>query len=66
MSDLTLLSKVSNEAINDNLKTRFEHAEIYVRTPGVGFCDQWGRQTYVILPDLYRPCACICEPVQGL
>ncbi|KAK2758756.1 class II myosin [Arachnomyces sp. PD_36] len=29
VSDLTLLSKVSNEAINDNLKTRFEHAEIY-------------------------------------
>jgi hypothetical protein len=35
VSDLTLLSKVSNEAINDNLKTRFEHAEIYVCTPGV-------------------------------
>lgn len=31
MSDLTLLSKISNEAINDNLKLRFEHGEIYVR-----------------------------------
>jgi len=31
VSDLTLLSKVSNEAINDNLKKRFEHGEIYVR-----------------------------------
>lgn len=31
MSDLTLLSKISNEAINDNLKLRFEHDEIYVR-----------------------------------
>lgn len=30
MSDLTLLSKVSNEAINENLKKRFEHGEIYV------------------------------------
>lgn len=29
MSDLTLLSKVSNEAINDNLRKRFEGAEIY-------------------------------------
>jgi hypothetical protein len=31
VSDLTLLSKISNEAINDNLKLRFEHDEIYVR-----------------------------------
>ena len=31
VSDLTLLSKVSNEAINDNLKLRFENREIYVR-----------------------------------
>jgi myosin I len=30
VSDLTLLSKVSNEAINENLKKRFEHGEIYV------------------------------------
>jgi myosin-1 len=29
VTDLTLLSKVSNEAINDNLKKRFEGAEIY-------------------------------------
>lgn len=29
MSDLTLLSKVSNEAINENLKKRFEAGEIY-------------------------------------
>ncbi|RHZ47814.1 class I myosin myoA [Aspergillus thermomutatus] len=29
VSDLTLLSKISNEAINDNLKMRFEHDEIY-------------------------------------
>lgn len=30
VSDLTLLSKISNEAINDNLKLRFEQGEIYV------------------------------------
>ena len=29
VSDLTLLSKVSNEAINDNLKKRFDAGEIY-------------------------------------
>ena len=33
VSDLTLISKISNEAINDNLKKRFENAEIYVRDP---------------------------------
>jgi myosin-1 len=30
VTDLTLLSKISNEAINDNLRKRFEHQEIYV------------------------------------
>lgn len=30
VSDLTLISKVSNEAINENLKKRFENREIYV------------------------------------
>ncbi|GAO52587.1 hypothetical protein G7K_6660-t1 [Saitoella complicata NRRL Y-17804] len=29
VSDLTLLSKISNEAINENLKKRFEHGDIY-------------------------------------
>jgi len=33
VSDLTLISKVSNEAINDNLKKRFENGDIYVRRP---------------------------------
>jgi hypothetical protein len=33
VSDLTLISKISNEAINDNLKKRFENGEIYVRQP---------------------------------
>lgn len=35
VSDLTLISKISNEAINDNLKKRFENAEIYVRVRGL-------------------------------
>lgn len=30
VSDLTLISKITNEAINDNLKKRFENREIYV------------------------------------
>lgn len=30
VDDLCLLSKISNEAINDNLKVRFENREIYV------------------------------------
>lgn len=30
VSDLTLISKISNEAINENLKKRFENREIYV------------------------------------
>ena len=30
MSDLTLISKISNEAINENLQKRFQNAEIYV------------------------------------
>lgn len=29
VSDMTLLSKVSNEAINENLEKRFKNAEIY-------------------------------------
>ena len=40
MSDLTLLSKISNEAINDNLKKRFENAEIYVRRAVEALCDE--------------------------
>lgn len=33
MSDLTLISKVTPEAINENLKKRFEAGEIYVWSP---------------------------------
>jgi myosin-1 len=35
VSDLTLLSKVANESINENLKKRFENGLIYVST-GLG------------------------------
>jgi myosin heavy subunit len=38
VSDLTLLSKVSNEAINENLKKRFEHGEIYVSRANMLSC----------------------------
>lgn len=71
VSDLTLLSKISNEAINDNLKLRFEHDEIYVREPPAQFtagqppCGTStkanGRHT-----DLYRTRAGLCQPVPGL
>ena len=30
VSDMTLLSTITEDAINDNLKKRFENAEIYV------------------------------------
>lgn len=33
VSDMTLLSKVSNEAVNENLQKRFQNAEIYVSAP---------------------------------
>jgi len=42
VSDLTLLSKVSNEAINENLKKRFEHGEIYVSDCEVSLCGLLG------------------------
>jgi len=45
VSDLTLISKVSNEAINENLKKRFENGEIYVRTPQLQYLGmEYGRK----------------------
>lgn len=58
VSDLTLLSKISNEAINDNLKLRFEHDEIYV----CWFWILWNgtvRLTEDFI-DLHRPCVGVC------
>ena len=38
LTDLTLISKITNEAINDNLKLRFDNAQIYVGAcPILGF-----------------------------
>jgi predicted DNA-binding protein YlxM (UPF0122 family) len=65
-----LISKVSNEAINDNLKKRFENAEIYVRklelaetrsvSPGRGVLNT------DLEADIYRTCAGFCESFPGL
>lgn len=64
VSDLTLLSKVSNEGINENLKLRFKGGEIYVGWICVGqglvlgnCADNEGGT------DLYWPCAGFGEPV---
>lgn len=32
VSDMTLLTQITNEAINDNLQVRFANGEIYVRS----------------------------------
>jgi hypothetical protein len=72
VSDLTLLSKISNEAINDNLKLRFEHDEIYVRRPptqptaGQPLRAGSERRLTGVILDLYRTCAGLCQPVPGL
>lgn len=47
VSDLTLLSKISNEAINDNLKLRFDHGEIYVRLSRCICCYGYVAHTWV-------------------
>lgn len=36
VQDMTLLSTITNEAINENLKARFFNQEIYVRTTDCG------------------------------
>ena len=63
VSDLTLLSKISNEAINDNLKLRFEHGEIYVRIIcKVGFKSHMADW----MTDLYRTRLGVRQPFQRL
>jgi len=52
VSDLTLISKISNEAINDNLKKRFENGE----SPGR---DKSGYSADGNA-DLHWPCAGLC------
>lgn len=72
VSDLTLLSKVSNEAINDNLKLRFENREIYVRVPLCAVCIQictnfiFHLQTYIghvlVSVNPFRDCTFLRAP----
>ena len=55
VSDLTLISKITNEAINENLKKRFENKEIYVFLSGGRFGD--GREVLTKgMTDVYRSC----------
>lgn len=69
VSDLTLLSKVSNEAINDNLKLRFDAGEIYVGHPhseqrsSLAHCRRCGLIQSTI--DIHWPCAGLCQSVPG-
>lgn len=65
MSDLTLLSKISNEAINDNLKKRFENAEIYVRLAH-GVRKHTGSSINGLSIDLHWACAGLCQPLSRL
>lgn len=51
VSDMTLLTQITNEAINDNLHKRFANGEIYVRMLGPH------------TTDIYRQCAHLCEPL---
>jgi hypothetical protein len=62
VTDLTLISKISNEAINDNLKKRFENREIYVcgRSPSA-----LGGVLIGVFLDVHWPCAYLCQPFPG-
>lgn len=69
VSDLTLISKVSNEAINDNLKKRFEAAEIYVRIAAPAYPELRLLREHSVLifcPDVYWTCACFGQPIPRL
>jgi len=63
VSDLTLISKITNEAINENLQKRFENREIYVRCR-VGRSES-GREAKVdkSLADIHRTCTHLCQSV---
>lgn len=60
VSDLTLISKITNEAINENLKKRFENKEIYVsfrqREGGLGVVLMaWATDVHWACVDLGKP-----------
>ena len=78
VSDLTLISKITNEAINENLKKRFENAEIYVGGLVIRWLDwvmlDWadvrmccGRQTYIghVLISVNPFKDCMSPPSEG-
>lgn len=70
MSDLTLISKISNEAINENLKKRFENAEIYVRKHPTPRQSSGGKYFSGKLTgryaDIHWPCVGLCQSVPRL
>jgi hypothetical protein len=55
--DMTLLSTITNDAINDNLKQRFFNQEIYVS--GLHRLDDIDADTFL---DVYRSCAHLGQP----
>jgi hypothetical protein len=55
--DMTLLSTITNDAINDNLKQRFFNQEIYVS--GLHRLGDIGADTR---SDVYRSCAHLGQP----
>ena len=64
VSDMTLLSTISNESINENLKKRFESAEIYVGS-FVRADSSRHSVTNRIWTDIYRSRVDICQPFPG-
>ena len=58
VSDLTLISKISNEAINDNLKKRFENGEIYVCALFDRTCPDGWMLTVVLRRRILAMCWC--------
>lgn len=61
VSDLTLISKITNEAINENLKKRFENAEIYVSRVARGVWTTSDANGNNI--DIHRPCTGVGQSV---
>lgn len=56
---MTLLSTISNESINDNLKKRFQNGEIYVSV-----CGRGEESSADHMVDVYRPRLDLRQPVQ--
>lgn len=56
---MTLLSTISNESINENLKKRFQNGEIYVGLHKAGLDEN------LIPIDVHRPRLDLRQPVPG-